>query len=144
MFHNVTDITDNIWKDLFEKILFPVMNQLILFAQKKNASSVSGQKALLMSKLLMNTFLFALPQLLPSQHFESMWYRILKSSLDLTKVQDNDVKEAIPEVLSNALRVMKTANVFDSPQRQKMWDVTKQAIESSFPTFISSFLDESC
>ena len=144
MFHNVTDITDTIWKDLFEKILFPVMNQLILLAQKKNSSFVSGQKALLMSKILMNTFLFALPQLLPSSAFESMWYRILKSSLDLTKVQDDDVKEAIPEMLSNALRVMRTADVFNSPQRQKMWDVTKQAIEATFPTFLSSFLDETC
>ena len=144
MFHNVTNITDTIWRDLFEKILFPVMNQLILLAQKKYSSFIPGQKALLMSKILMNTFLFALPQLLPSSAFESMWYRILKSSLDLTKVQDDDVKEAIPEMLSNALRVMRTADVFNSPQRQKMWDVTKQAIEATFPTFLSSFLDETC
>ncbi|EAY02794.1 Sec7 domain containing protein [Trichomonas vaginalis G3] len=139
LFQSMPNLDGSRWRDVFEKILFPVMGQLTMLAMKK---SESGQKALLMAKLIMSTFLFALNNLIGTSAFESTWYRILKFSLDLTKIRDDDVIEAVPEMLSNALRVMKASGIFDGDQRKSMWDVTKNAITSSFPDFSSSILDD--
>lgn len=141
MFPSLPDISGLKWRDVFEKLLFPVMGQLTMNAQKNPAVA---QKALLMAKMLMSTFLFSISHKNQMSAFEPTWYRILKFSLDLTKIKDYDVVEAVPEMLSNALRVMKASGVFDSDQRKNMWDVTKQAIASSFPDFSSSILDDNC
>jgi hypothetical protein len=90
-----------------------------------------------MLKTVTNAFLYAIPVLIKSPLFESMWFRILSLTLDFGKTGTQAFKEEIPEILANALKVMQTSKAFLTT---KMWELTKSNIELNFPTLIQTFL----
>jgi hypothetical protein len=111
-------------------VLFPTLAFL-------GTRSPKGIPALLMLKTVMNAFLYALPKLMKSPLFESIWFRILSLALEFGKTGTKEVKEEVPEILANALKVMQTAKAFLT---NKMWDLTKSNIEMSFPAVFDELL----
>jgi hypothetical protein len=82
-----------------------------------------------MFKVAANSFFYALPVLEKSPRFEGIWFRVLVQALE--RAQFGDGREEIPEILANALKVMKAARVFGA-NRPKLWELTKSNIEAAF------------
>jgi hypothetical protein len=118
------------WREVFNSVLFPKL----AFLGTKNPK---GIPALLMLKTVMNAFLYAISVLIKSPLFDSMWFRILSLTLEFGKTGIQEVKEEIPEILANALKVMQSSKAFLTP---RMWDLTKSNIQLSYPALIETFL----
>jgi hypothetical protein len=91
-----------------------------------------------MLKTVLKTFLYALNALMESPLFQSIWFRILSGLLDAGKA--GKYHEELAEMLANALMVMRENGAFKT--RQKMWELTKSNIETSFPEVIRPLVEE--
>lgn len=136
IFPSMPDLNPNNWLLVYEKSLLPTMN-ILISNYTKNASSC--QRLLFMLKIIVRTFLINIIKIADLSSFETLWLRILKNTLDLARLQSAELKDSIPEILSNALRVMGANNIFGSPQRQKVLILTRSNIEKIFPNFVINY-----
>ena len=54
--------------------------------------------------------------------------------LNLMKVDSSDLRESIPEMLGNALLVMKESGIFEQNDRRDMWNNSLAVIEPLAPS----------
>ena len=115
------------WREVFNSVLFPALAYLTTRKER-------GTSAVTLVKIVMSAFLFALPKLVKSPLFESIWFRLLSLALELCK---GESPEEVKEIFANALNVMKSSGAFINA-RQKMWQLTKSSIEAKFPNIINT------
>ena len=127
--------TPNMWEFVFDSTLFPALehipNELIQQENSKNAC----ERCLLMIKTVFKFFLQVQKEIIDLVSFESIWGRLIQYSINIMKVGDQDIKSSIPQLLANALMVMKSSGVFESETRKKMWNDSKAIIEPFMPYF---------
>jgi hypothetical protein len=116
--------SSNQWREVFNGVLFPALTYRI------------GDLAML--ETVLKTFLYALNALMESPLFQAIWFRILSGMLEAGRAQK--YHEELAEMLANALRVMRENGAFDT--RQRMWELTKSNIETSFPEVIRPLVDD--
>ena len=95
-----------------------------------------------MLKTIMNIFLFIIPNLNEIKILRLIWFKIIGECKFLIENGNNDVKEAIPELIWNALRIMKADGVFNNPKNEGMLELTQKEIDSIFPNFLDKFFNE--
>ena len=126
-----SDLTEQNWREVFNSVFFPVLAYLTTRKDR-------GITAVVLVKTVMNTFLFALPKLVKSPLFESIWFRLLSLALELSKAEPEHSEE-VAAVFSNTLNVMKSSGAFMNA-RQKMWQLTKSSIDAVFPGMITDII----
>lgn len=129
-FNNVGSPTPQMWSDIFLKILFPAMNKLPkeIAAQKKQFPNIN-ERAIHMTKTVFKAYLLAFRSLSDLPSFESIWFQLVQSTIMLLPDGSADLKETIPELLNNALMVMKEEGIFESQDKEKMWIDSKTVVD---------------
>jgi hypothetical protein len=134
----------DVWEKLFDKALFPVFSRLpaeinAQFAQSPNIV----ERGLMMIRVVFRVWLWAFPSLAQSPSFGGLCSNFVQYSLNFLVLAHPDLTEAVPELLSNAMCVMKEAGVFEGggaggDSRQKLWLDCRSMIEPVSPSFAAS------
>ena len=123
------------WEFVFESTLFPALEHVPNeITQQRNTKNV-GERCLLMTKTIFKVFLQVHKEISELPNFEQLWNKLLQLSINAMKFGDVDLKSSIPQLLANALMVMKSSGVFDSDSRKKMWNESRAIIEPFVPYF---------
>ena len=127
--------TPNMWEFVFDSTLFPALEHIPNELTQQKLSKNACERCLLMIKAVFKVFLQVHKELVDLSSFESIWGRLIQYSINIMKVGDQDLKSSIPQLLANALMVMKSSGIFESGSRQKMWNDSKNIIEPYLPYF---------
>lgn len=153
-FQGIEKQTPQMWDSVFEMVLFPSLARLTteISIQTKNKIQNSSeninnndhenmkQRAIMMVRIVFKTFLSSYLYLSELPTFSFIWFKMVQFMMNLMKVNDFDLKECIPEMLSNALLVMRESGLFEqSDDRKQMWLNSVQVIEPLAPSFKSLF-----
>lgn len=157
-FQGIEKQTPQMWDSIFEMVLFPSLARLtteIPIQTKKNQVNAESnldtqslnngnenmrQRAIMMVRVVFKTFLSAYIYLQELPTFSFIWFKMVQFMMNLMKVNDSDLNECIPEMLGNALLVMKESGVFEQgDDRKQMWLNSVQVIEPLAPSFKSLF-----
>ena len=146
-FQGIEKQTPQMWDSVFEMVLFPSLARLTTEISKKNEQDNSEnmkQRAIMMVRVVFKTFLSSYLLLSELPTFSFIWFKMVQFMMNLMKVNDSDLKECIPEMLSNALLVMRESGLFEqSEDRKQIWLNSVQAIEPLAPSFKSLFHQQS-
>lgn len=122
------------WEFVFESTLFPALEHLPTEISAQWRSNI-GERALLLTKSTFKVFLISYKEMLSLPSFETLWFKLVQYSLNIMRVGDADLKASVPQLLSNALIVMKSSGVFQDESRKKMWDDSRAIVEPITPSF---------
>ncbi|OHT01340.1 Sec7 domain containing protein [Tritrichomonas foetus] len=126
---------------IFEMVLFPSLARLTteIPLQIKTHPNMQ-ERALMMVRTVFKAFLVSYQLLSELPTFSCIWFKMVQFMLNLMKVNDADLKESIPEMLGNALLVMKESGIFQSnDDRKEMWLNSLAVIEPLTPSFKTMF-----
>jgi hypothetical protein len=139
-FTGIRPQTPAMWNTVFESALFPAVASLSkeIPAQRKQFPNIE-QRALLMIKTVFKSYLYALNYLSELATFDRIWFYLVQCSFRLLELSDTDLHELIPELLGNALCLMKEGGIFESETRQRMWLDSKSLIEPLNPAFAARY-----
>lgn len=115
------------WVEIFEQILFPLMEQSL-------GTNSNNQIAIRAINLLTKTFLHNLVDLSTIPELHMLWLRMITfMSRGLT--QEGIVKETVLENLKNIIMVMQGEGTFKNTEHagQNVWELTWTVIESQAP-----------
>jgi hypothetical protein len=141
-FSGIKAQTPTMWSTVFESALFPALANLSreIPAQRKHFPNIE-QRALLMVKTVFKAYLWALSYLSELATFDRIWFNLVQYSFQLLELSDGDLHDVIPELLGNALCLMKEGGYFDGDPRQRMWIESKSLIEPLNPAFAARYRD---
>jgi len=125
--------TPQMWEVLFDSTLFPILENMPSIIQNQEKSPNITERTILMTKFIFKAFLTSHKALSTLVSFEVLWYKLLQKSVSLMSIADTDLKESIPQLLSNALMVMKSSGVFEDESKKKMWTESRAIIEPIAP-----------
>ncbi|EAY04607.1 Sec7 domain containing protein [Trichomonas vaginalis G3] len=123
------------WEFVFESTLFPALEVLPNEISIQWNTGTIGARSLLLTKCIFKVFLISYKEMLDLPSFEQLWFKFVQLSLNVMKVGDSDLKASIPQLLTNALIVMKSSGVFEGENRTKMWNDSKELLEPVAPYF---------
>ncbi|KAL9961546.1 hypothetical protein ACROYT_G030504 [Oculina patagonica] len=114
--HDLQDLTAVEWEACFNKVLFPMLSQLLEVNSKGDPMGVEETR-MRAATLLCKVFLQHLTPLLSLSTFTALWLTILEFMDKYMHADKSDLLfEAIPESLKNMLLVMSTAGIFDEEE----------------------------
>lgn len=141
-FQGIKEMTPQMWENIFENVLFPAFSSLPaeVALQKKKTTNIIG-RSIFMVKIIYRSFLLHYSLLAKLPNFDKILFKLIQYSLNLTRMRITDFNESIPELLGNALIVLKNAGIFDSEDKQQSWIDSCEIIKQVFPKF-SELLNE--
>ncbi|XP_020603212.1 Golgi-specific brefeldin A-resistance guanine nucleotide exchange factor 1-like [Orbicella faveolata] len=114
--HELQDLTAVEWEACFNKVLFPMLSQLLEVNSNGDPMGVEETR-MRAATLLCKVFLQHLTPLLSLSTFTALWLTILEFMDKYMHADKSDLLfEAIPESLKNMLLVMSTAGIFDEEE----------------------------
>lgn len=153
-FAGIEPKTPQMWDSVFEMVLFPSLARLTteiplqLKTTKPNGQTNEinqenenlKQRTLMMIRSIFKVFLSSYPLLIELPTFSRIWFKLIQFMLNLTKINDDDLIEFIPEMLGNALLVMEGSGVFEgNDERKQIWLNSVAVIEPIAPAFKTHF-----
>jgi hypothetical protein len=142
LFSGIKNQSPAMWNTVFESALFPALASLSkeIPAQRRQFPNIE-QRALLMVKTVFKAYLWALQYLSELATFDRIWFNLVQCSFRLLELNDADLHELIPELLGNALSLMKESGIFEPEARQRMWLDSKALIEPLSSVFAARYRD---
>lgn len=130
-FPSFSEQTPEMWNKLFETTLFPAMAQLPgeITAQRKQHPNII-ERSVLMVKTVFYAILQACDYLSELSRFRCIWSKLLQYSFKLMDMKNPEMSEMIPQLLTNAMNVLKESGVFDSQDGQQIWAESRSLIDS--------------
>ena len=134
-FPGIPKQTPSMWDSIFEMVLFPSLARLTteIPLQRKQYPNIND-RSLFMVRTMIKTFLSTYQLLSELPTFSVIWFKMVQFMLNLMKVDSSDLRESIPEMLGNALLVMKESGIFEQNDRRDMWNNSLAVIEPLAPS----------
>jgi hypothetical protein len=143
LFSPIKSQNSDMWQKVFETALFPALSSLSKeISDRRRQCPDMGERGLLMVKTVFKVFLTSFVYLSELSNFDRIWFMLMQCSFRLYDVGDTDLNEVIPELLGNALSVMKEAGVFENEARQRMWLESRALIQPLNPAFAATYKDQ--
>jgi len=135
--HDLQTLTGIEWEECFERVLFPLLDQLLNPNLGQGFGSIGAVEEIRMraATLLSKVFLHHLSVLSGLGSFIRLWQSVLGFMHKYMTAGDSDLlAEAVPETLKNILLVMDSAGCFASKDStDELWRITWEKIDSFLP-----------
>ncbi|XP_050424848.1 Golgi-specific brefeldin A-resistance guanine nucleotide exchange factor 1 isoform X2 [Adelges cooleyi] len=143
LMHDLVTLSGDEWEACFRKVLFPLMNRLLVCGQDIDPSGLDETK-MRSATLLSKVFLHHLIQLQSLPTFVDLWTTVL-DLMHKFMISDNSdtLSEAIPETLKNMLLVMlngKANSKEELHSKQTFWDATWTKVNTFLPNMSEDLL----